>query len=365
MEKVNVGILGYGWMATVHAYSYKVLPMFFELDLPRPVIYAVCGRNEKKASVFMKRYDVKKYYKDWKEFAADENIEIVHNCLSNDLHVDPCIEALKNGKHIVVEKPLASNLEDAKRLLQASKKYSSSKSTVRLNYRFNPSAQLFKKLIEEDFVGDIIQFRAIFAKMSHTYPGRKFTWRDVWSSSGGGPLMDLGVHLADIARFLVGEVDEVAALSENFIKERPYPDDPKKKGKVEIEDIGIALLKFRNGAVGSIEATKISTGYSSWVQIDVHGTKGGISWRNADPFFLYVYSTENKNEWKKIAAPFPYRMYGIDWTVSHVLATHYFLKCILNDEEPSPSIEDGVKAQAIIETAYRAAKEKKWLKVSY
>jgi len=361
MKKIGVGILGYGSMGRTHSFAYRVLPLF-DPKLPETRLVAVFGRTEANVRRFVGEYGFETYYTDWKKVVNDDKVDIIDICTPPSEHSEAAVEALEKGKNVICEKPLAANLEEAEKMVKAAEKRKGLSVTM-FNCRFLPAMQYAKKLIDENFLGKIYRFSSSYPRMSLIYPKRYFTWKDKLKPSGGGSLLDLGVHSADLARFLVGEIVEVSAATGLYIKERPVKDTEKVE-TVETEDTGLVIMKFAGGLLGVLEATKVATGGEDALRIEVNGSKGAISWNLEDPGTLRTFSIEDRTVgWKSIhlSNPYPFIDAG---SQGHLAGIHYFLKCLEKEERPIPSFKDGLKAQEIIDAAYRSSREGKWVSLS-
>jgi len=359
--KVGVGMLGYGSMGRTHSFAYKVLPIL-DPKSPKTRLISVFGRTEENVKRFAEEYGFETYSTDWRNVIGDNKIDVVNICTPPSEHSEAAVEALEKGKNVICEKPLAANLEEAEKMVKAAEKRKGLSVTM-FNCRFLPAMQYAKKLIDENFLGKIYRFSSSYPRMSLIYPKRYFTWKDKLKPSGGGSLLDLGVHSADLARFLVGEIVEVSAATGLYIKERPVKDTEKVE-TVETEDTGLVIMKFAGGLLGVLEATKVATGGEDALRIEVNGSKGAISWTLEDPGTLRTFSIEDRTVgWKSIhlSNPYPFIDAG---SQGHLAGIHYLLKCLEKEERPRPSFMDGLKAQEIIDAAYRSAREGKWVSLS-
>lgn len=364
-EEYGVGVLGYRFMGRTHSYAYKSLTFYYDPPLPKVNLVAIYGRNEEGVRAAANQFGYASYYTDSQRLIDDERIDIVDNCLPNFLHAKPSIMALEKGKHVICEKPLATNLEEAKEMVRVAEK-AEAKSMVQMCYRFLPAVQRAKKLIDEGYIGKIYQFRGAFLHMGHVNPKRPLSWREQKSLSGGGALADLGIHVVDLARFLVGDVRSLCAVTKTFIKKRPLPGEDR-MGEVTVDDAGLILLEFKNGALGSIEASRFSTGHKNPLRIEVHGSEGAIAWDVEKLNVLQFYSLKDPYDiqgWRHVMVDVPVwppRGHIVGWVRGHVGAIHHFLECLVNDRKPEPSFESGMRAQEILEATYISAEEKKYV----
>jgi len=377
IREIGVGLLGYAFMGKAHANGYRKMPFFFYPPPALPRLVAICGRTEEAVAEAAKRFGFETYYTDWKKLIADDRIELVDNCLPNNMHAEPCIEAAEAGKNIICEKPLASTLEDAKAVYEAAEK-AGVKNMTAFNYRFVPAIRLAKQLIDEGYIGKILQYRAVYLQEWIMDPNFPLVWRLRKSVAGSGALGDLGAHIIDLARFLVGEVTSVCGLTETFIKERPLPEDPEKKGKVDVDDVFIAMARFKNGAIGSFEASRFCAGRKNYQRVEIHGTEGSIVFNLERLNELEVYSKkdpEDRMGFRDILVtesvhPFMEHWWPhghiIGWEHTFVHEIHHFIDCIVNDKPVAPmaaTFYDGLKCQEILNAIEESARKGRWVEL--
>lgn len=360
-KKRGVGILGYGSMGRTHSFAYKVLPLF-DPKLPETKLVAVFGRTEANVGRFASEYGFETYYTDWKKVVNNDKVEIINVCTPPSEHSEAAVEALEKGRNVICEKPLAANLEEAERMVRAAERGRGLSMTM-FSVRFLPAIQRAKKLINEGFLGNIYRVFSFYPRMSLIYPKRYFTWKDKLKPSGGGALLDLGVHITDLIRFLVGEVEEVFAATGLYLKERPVKGTEKVE-TVETEDTGLVMMKLARGLLGFMEASKVALGSEDAMRIDINGSKGAMSWRLDDPSVLRLFSIEDSEMgWKRVRVDNTYPFIdGV--SQGHLAGIHHFLNCLEKEEMPEPSFEDGLKSQEIIDAAYRSSREGKWVSLS-
>jgi len=375
IKDIGVGMIGYSFMGKAHTNAYIKMPIFFYPPPAKPKLVAICGRTEKAVAEAAKRYGYKKYYMEWQDLIKDDEIELVDNGLPNNMHAVPSIAAAEAGKHIICEKPLAMNAAEAKKMYRAVEK-AGVKHAVGFNYRFVPAIAFAKKMIDEGYLGKILQYRAVYLQEWIMDPNFSLVWRLRKSIAGSGALGDLGAHVLDLARFLVGDVGSVCGMTQTFIDERPLPEDPTKKGKVDVDDAFIALLRFKNGAIGSVEASRFCAGRKNFQRLEIHGTEGTIEF-NLERFNeLNVYSkrdpgdrmgfrnilvTESVHPY--IAQWWPHG-HIIGWEHTFIHEIYHLVNCIVNDKPVAPTgatFYDGLKCQEILDGVLESSRKGKWV----
>jgi predicted dehydrogenase len=379
-QEVGVGMLGYAFMGKAHSNAYKKIPYMMYPPPAIPRLIAVCGRNEEAVAEAARRYGYEGYYTDWRKMLEDDRIQLFDNGGPNDMHAEPCIAAAQAGKHVFSEKPLARNGEEAKRMLDAVTK-AGVKHQVAFNYRFVPAVRQARNLIESGALGQIYHYRAVYLQewiMPHY--GTPKIWRLDKKVAGSGALGDLGAHIIDLGRFLVGEMKSVSAMTRTFIDERPLPDGSG-TGKVDVDDAFAAVVEFENGAIGTLESTRFAAGRKNYEVLEINGEKGSIRfnlermnelevfWVGEQPKetqgFHDVLVTEGYHPWWENWWP---HGHIIGWEHAFVHELTHFLDCIVNDKEVAPygaTFEDGYRAAVICDAILESAVTKKQVDIKY
>jgi len=377
MKELGVGIIGCGFIGKVHALSYINIPYYYNLPVKIKLVGVCTSREEtcKKAMELGFEFATTDYH----EVIARKDIDIINCCTPNDLHREILIEAMKAGKHVYCEKPLATNLKEAMEIIEVAKE-TNLKHQMAFEYRYIPAIMRAKQLVEEGFLGDVFQFRAFYLHSGYIDPARPITWRMQKEKSGGGALFDLGSHIIDLMRALLGEYAEVNALCETMIKERPVKEGGQatfSTGRVEVDDIALLQVRMKSGAVGTLEATRLATGANNDLKFEINGSSGAIAFNLMEPNWLYVYDVRDRGEpiggmrgYRRIEtvqrypdAPFPGPKFEIGWMRYNIAALAAFVKSIIEDRPCSPDLYDGVKVQEVLEAAQKSAQEGRWMKL--
>jgi predicted dehydrogenase len=378
VKDIGVGVIGYAFMGKAHTNGYRKMPMFFYPPPARPRLVALCGRTEEALAEVAKRFGFETYYTDWKDLVKDKRIQLVDNCLPNNMHAEPCIAAAEAGKNVICEKPLAGTLEEARAMYEAAEK-AGVKHMTAFNYRFVPALRFAKNLISEGYIGKILQFRGVYLQEWIMDPNFPLVWRLRKSVAGSGVLGDLGAHIIDLARFLVGDITSLCGMTETFVKERPLPEDPKKKGKVDVDDAFIAMVRFKNNAIGSLESSRFCAGRKNYQRVEVHGTEGSIGFNLERLNELDVYSRKDQDDrmgFRNILVtesvhPFIEHWWPhghiIGWEHTFVHEVYHLIDCIVNDKSVAPmggTFYDGLKCQEILSAIEESSEKGKWVTVS-
>jgi predicted dehydrogenase len=308
---------------------------------------------------------------------------VIDICTPGNEHKPMAIAALKAGKHVICEKPLTNTLSEAKEVLEIAKK-SRKKTMVAFNYRRVPAVALAKQLIAEGRIGQIYHWRAVYLQDWIIDPNFPLVWRLQKTKAGSGPHGDLNAHIIDLALHLVGDIDSVVGADTTFIKQRPVPaaidsalgaKGGKKMGNVTVDDATLFLARFKNGALGSFEATRFAAGRRNHNRFEINGSKGSLVFDLEDMNHLQFYSREDEGHMQGFRniivgeGSQPYM--GAWWPPGHIIGwehtfTHEFkdfFDAIVNNRKFSPDFTEGTKVQAVLEAVVDSAKSKKWAKV--
>lgn len=377
METLGVGMVGYGFIGRVHTISYLNLPFFYKPLPAKLKMVGACSSpvDDAKEGVLQAGFEFAT--DNYKELIKRPDIDIIEVCTPNYLHKDVIIDALGAGKHVNVEKPLAMSLEEAKEILNAAQESPGLVSQMCFEYRYAPATLRAKQLIEEGFLGRVYSIRTVYLHAGNSDPKRPSYWKIQKQYCGGGSLYDLASHIIDLVRFLLGDFTKVFAKLETFVKERPVANDPGKTCEVDVDDIALLLFELENGAMGTLEATKVATGTNDEVRIEIHGEKGTIRFNSMQPNYLEVYDTRDEEEpiggmrgfkaietvqrYPKPAAAFPGPKFSIGWIRYHAGNAYDFIKNIAEKKKPGADILSGYKVQEVIEAALISDMQKKWI----
>ncbi|WP_141335808.1 Gfo/Idh/MocA family protein [Paenibacillus sp. tmac-D7] len=388
MRKLNIAMIGGGFMGKAHSIAYAGMPMFFWPAPALPQRKTVVDINEEMAKAAAERYGFESYSTDWRSVVEDPAIDIIDIVTPNDSHAEIAIAAAKAGKHIICEKPLARTAEESKRMLDAVKE-AGVKHMVAFNYRRTPAIALAKKYIEEGSIGKILNFRGTYLQDWSADPNSPLSWRFRKSVAGSGALGDIATHVIDMARYLVGDISEVLATSQTWIKERPVQSgsvdklgtvkagSDVRKEAVDVDDEVSALLRFDNGAIGSIEATRNAWGRNNFITFEIHGEQGSICFnyeRRDELQVCFSSDPEDRRGFRTVytgpAHPYgealwPIPALGIGYTETKIIEAHDFISSIVNDTEVSPNFEDGYRIAVISDAILESANTEKWVKIVY
>jgi predicted dehydrogenase len=381
-SNLGIGMIGYS-IGRVHAHAWLNMPLFYYPPPARPILVGISARNSERVKSFAEKFGFKRTYEDWRALVRDPEVDLVDVCTPPYLHAEPSILALESGKHVLCEKPLARNAKEAGAMLRAAEK-SNSKHMTGFNYRFIPAVSYARKLIEEGFVGRILNFRGAYLNievgdLGYINPDFPLDWHFKTETAGLGAISDLGSHILDLARFLAGEVESVAGATATFVRERPLPASPEKKGKVEVEDSAVAAIKFANGALGTIETSWMAPGRKDFLRFEVTGSEGSLRFNLERINELEIFTLRDPNEVRgfrdvlvtsrshpKMGTFWVEQGGGFGWDHSFVNETYHFVDCIVNNREVNPdgaTFLDGYKNCLLMDAIAKSAMEDRWIHV--
>jgi predicted dehydrogenase len=374
-KSLGVGMIGHNFMGKAHSNAWRQAPRFF--DLPVDIrLDTVCGRSPASVAKAATQLGWQNTSTDWRSVVADPAIDIVDICTPNDSHAEIAIAAAAHGKAILCEKPLAINVEQARQMVAAVKK-ARVVNMVCHNYRRIPAIALAKRMIDDGAIGNrIYHYRARYAQDWITDPTFPLVWRLQSKISGTGAQGDIDAHIIDLGRYLVGEIKEVCGLMETFIRERPLPGDPKKLGKVTVDDAVSWIGRFKNGALANLEATRFALGRKNHITIEINGSKGSLAFNFEDMNRLEYYNNDDpadRRGFRSILVTEPVHPYtGAWWPPGHIIGYEHtftntfadFIQAVATNKSIHPTFEDGLQNEKVLAAINQSAKSRQWVKLN-
>jgi predicted dehydrogenase len=359
VQPIGVGMLGYAFMGKAHSNAYKTLAYMTWPPPLLPKLVAIAGRNEEAVAEAARRYGFSEYVTDWHALVSDERVQLFDNSGPNNLHAEPTIAAAEAGKHVICEKPLGRNAAESYETWQRVEA-AGVKHMCAFNYRFVPAVRLAREIIESGDLGEITHFRGAY--LQEWGATDDALWRFDKEAAGSGALGDLGAHVIDLSRYLVGEIETVAALTATFQPGR------------NVDDAVEAVVGFEGGAVGTIEASRFAAGRKNAFRWEINGSKGSIAFdlerlnelqvhfadstpgKGAQGFRTVLVSEADHPFWEHW---WPHG-HIIGWEHSFVHELHHLLTAIRDDGDVAPhgaTLEDGYRAAEVCDAMLRSAQE--------
>ena len=371
MPTLNVALIGHAFMGKAHSNAYRQVRAFFSPRL-EPRMKVICGRDRARTEDAARRYGWDEAATDWRGVVARKDIDLVDICTPGDSHAEIAIAAAAAGKAVFCEKPLANTVAEAESMLDAVRK----QGVVHMvchNYRRVPAVALARRIIEDGQLGEIRHFRGTYLQDWIVDPAFPRVWRLEKDKAGSGALGDIASHSVDLARYLVGEIEEVAALLETFIRERPLPGDATRRGRVTVDDASAALVRFAGGAVGTIEATRMATGRKNFNRFEINGSEGSLAFNlerlnelelylRSDPpsqqGFRNINVTDPSHPWAGAWWP-PGHLIGYEHSFTHTVFD--LLEAIADGRARPPDFDDGVRNQRVLAAMEQSSAERRWI----
>ena len=337
----RVGVIGLG-IGRWHLESY--------LAIPEVKVSAICDVDNDRVRSAATRYGIAKIYTDYEELCQSKNVDAVSICVPNNMHAPVAVCAIENGKHILCEKPLSSSLAEGKKVLESANKHPELTAMMAMKFRFNRDSVYVRNMVENGELGEVYYGFSTYLKQLGGIP-KMGTWSTKKKLSGGGPLIDNGVHFLDLIWWLMGCPKPVEAYGATYAKFGPYgkgasgwEGEPSPEA-FDVEDLALGTIRFENGA-----SVMLDNAWAAFVEKEVIGmrlcgTKGGATlW----PFRI-CYEEEGQivsktPELKNIKSESQFK---------------HFIDCILNNKQPVSTIEQGVTVLKMLDAIYRSAEEGK------
>ncbi len=377
MPQIRIGLIGYGGIGRVHAAAYRAIPFHYGLRANSIEVAGVATTHRDSARRAAEEIGCAYFTADYHELLQRADIDAIDICTPNVSHHEIVLAAAAAGKQIYCEKPLAMNVGEAASMARAARD-ASLKAQVTFNFRFFPAVMRAKQLVEAGFLGQVFSFRGRYHRSSYIDAAKPMSWRLRRAVTGGGALFDLGSHILDLLYYVLGEFDSVYGTLDTLIKERPQAKGSAQMTRVDVDDIALLHARTVDGALGTVEISRMGTGATNDLAFEIFGQDGAIRFDLGNPAWLEVYDRRDaeapqggERGFRKIEAASRYEGQRVpDWTMSpdfmrtHAECQYQFIKSIWEDKTPSPSFVDGLHVQRIMEAAQRSSDEGAWVKLS-
>ena len=373
MKTIGVGIIGWGFMGRTHTHALRAIPLFYPGAEFRAELRCICSRRAEMARQAAEELGIASWTDDYRELLAREDIDVVSICTPNALHEEMAIAALKAGKHVYIDKPLAVTPESAARIAEAARANPGCMTRMVFNNRYFPATMRAKALIEEGRIGDLLSFHARYLHSGSIDPNKPIGWKQQLQ---GGVLLDLGSHALDLVTWLCGYPEEV------FCAERTlYSARPTREGGTEqalSEDHVVSTLRMPGGALGVLEASKIATGANDELTLEIRGTKGALRWNGMNASFVEFFDNtlpesplggargftaiESVARYPAPGGSFLPPKNAIGWDRGHIHCYYTFLDCVARGVRPENGIEEGARLQALMGAMQASAERGVWVR---
>lgn len=382
-KTINVGMVGAAFMGKAHSVGYRDVAWAFPDVKAVPVMKEIAAITMGEAEAARETLGWERASEGFEQVIDAKDIDLIDICTGNNTHRDIAVAAAKAGKHIFCEKPMAMSVAECKEMIKAVES-AGVIHMIDFNYRSVPAVALAKQMIEKGAIGTPYHFRAVYLQDWIMDPEFPLVWRLKKELAGSGAHGDLNAHIIDLGRFLCGEFDSVCGLMKTFIKKRPElaattgglgAKASSKMGDVTVDDATLFLAKFKNGAVGTFEATRFAGGNRNGNRFEINGSAGSIRFNLERLNELEYFNLNDKagsQGWKTILVtdpPHPYLKgwwpggHIIGWQHTFVHQVYNLMNGIATKKNPTPDFHDGLKCQAVLEAVEKSADTEVWVKV--
>lgn len=374
---LRVAMIGHGFMGAAHSQGWRVAPRFFDLPLD-PVMQVVVGRDAGRTAEAADTWGWHEAATDWREVIRRDDIDLIDIVTPGDTHAEIAIAALRAGKHVLCEKPLANTVVEAEAMTAAAEEAARSgvRSMVGFTYRRVPATTFARQLVADGRLGDIRQVRAEYLQDWLADENAPLTWRLNKDIAGSGSLGDIGAHAVDLTEYITGQtVDRVSGILETLVAERPVMAEGvglsgtagSERGPVTVDDLALFTGRLSGGALASFEATRFRTGRKNALRIEVSGSRGALAFdleRMNELEFYDATLPDSEQGFRRILVTEPSHPYTDRWwPTGHMLGYEHgfshqvvdLVTAIAQGIDPTPSFADGLHIQRVIDAVERSS----------
>jgi predicted dehydrogenase len=372
-KKLNIGMVGYGFMGRTHSNAFSQVGHFFDVPY-QPVLKTICARSADKGKAFAEQWGYESSVTDWQKLVDDKSIDLIDIASPNDTHMEIAIAAAKAGKMVMCEKPLGRSAAESQKMVDAVEKAGVA-NMVWYNYRRVPAVTLAKQMIDEGKLGKIFHYRAKFLQdwtISKDLPqGGQGLWRLDVGVAGSGVTGDLLAHCIDTAMWLNGGIEKVSGLTETFITERHHALTGKVE-KVGIDDASMFIGKFANGSLANFEATRYARGHKALYTFEINGEHASIAWDLHDLHRLQYFDHRDEGRergWRSIHITDSDHPYMGNWWVpglqigyehSFIHQAADFLGGLGSGKPAAPTFKEALQTDLVTDAVLKSARTGKW-----
>ncbi|MFD7993466.1 Gfo/Idh/MocA family protein [Streptomyces mexicanus] len=380
VDTLGVAVVGFGWMGRVHTQAYARLPHHFPQPPVRPRLVVVADEVPGRAAEAAERYGFERATADWREIAADPEVQAVSVTAPNFLHREIGVAMAQAGKHLWIEKPVGLTAADARAVARAAAE-AGVRGTVGFNYRNAPAVVAAREMIAAGDIGAVTHVRIRLFSDYAAHPESALTWRYERARGGSGVLGDLASHGVDLARYLLGDIESLAADTAVFVPERARPAGATAghtraaggtPGPVENDDYVGCLLRFACGARGVLEACRVSVGEQNAYGFEIHGTRGALFWdfrrmgelgvSRGTAYQDQPVSTVHVGPGHGAYGAFqPGAANAMGYDDLKVVEAHHFVRSIVEGTPHGATLEDAVAAATVLDAMALSAERRAWV----
>ncbi|MCD4672809.1 MAG: Gfo/Idh/MocA family oxidoreductase [Anaerolineaceae bacterium] len=365
-KELNVGLVGLGFIGKIHAIGYRDIALCFPEPQVTANLKAVLRTSLGRDQAFIKTAGIEMETTSIEEFFA-QPLDLVDVCSPSAMHTQYVLEAARRGIPIYCEKPLGKDLADARIMAEAATQ-NNILTHIAFTQRYLPAIRQMKAALDSGKFGEVLNFRSNIFHSSYLDPRRPMAWRLRFAESGGGAFADLGAHLIDLVKYLIGDAAKVGAKMRTFIKERPVSRGSHQTETVDVDDWALCTLQLKNGAIGHIEATRMAAGISDEIKLQIFCRSGSLHFDAGNPNEIRIHDLKT-GRWisgklpypdvsgeRPITSTYPGAKYSQGrFQDTHMASCYDFLQCVQQNTPSQSDFQSALAVQEILEAAYRSA----------
>jgi predicted dehydrogenase len=371
VKSLSVGLIGTGFMGKCHALAWNAVATVFG-DVPRPRLAMLAESTPDLAERRRREFGFERATSDWRAVVSDPVVDVVSITTPNHLHAEMTIAALEEGKHVWCEKPMATSLTDAERMVAAARN-SGRISVLGYNYIQSPMVGLMRRILDEGQIGDVNHVRIEMDEDFMAASDALFGWKDE-AASGHGALDDFGVHALSLIRVLFGGARRVCCHVAKPYADRPICAD--RRRPVETYDIAAALIELENGASGLLALNRAAWGRKGRIFIQIFGSKGSLAYDQERFNELQFYTMDGPKETQSfrtiLSAPYhpPYDKFipapghGLGFNDLKTAECRQVIARILGKKGMVIDFEDGIEIERTVEAMVISARSGLWVETA-
>jgi len=374
MKEIGVGVIGTAFMGKAHSIAYVAAGTAFGDGL-RPRLEMLCDISAERGEAKRIEMGFARSTTNYMDVVNDPKVELISVCVPNSVHKVISVAALKAGKHVWCEKPMATDLAEAEEMLTAAR-LSNCQTILGYNYVQNPLVQSARQLVEEGAIGKVIGFHGIYDIDNEADPDRPHSWRMSREASGSGANADVMCHLLSIAHLMTAsEVTRLVGDYDTVHKQRSDPKIPGQTLAVDNDDVCTVLVHFACGIKGTLRVSRVAWGRKCGLRWEIHGSEGMIYFdqERLNEIKLYTRSDDPRQQGFKTILSGPYHPpydaflpnagHSLGFIDVKTCELNKLLVAIESGEPAWPSFEDGIKIERVLDAIDRSAMSGQWLDV--
>jgi predicted dehydrogenase len=373
VRRIGVGVIGTGFMGRCHALAFRTAPLLFPVEA-RVDLAMVADVNAAAAESMARQFGFAAATGDWRALVECPEVDIVAITAPNALHKEMALAAIAAGKHVYCEKPMALGAADAQAMADAAAA-AGVRTLVGYNYLHQPAVAFARKLIDRGEIGSVVRFQGVNDEDYMADPAVPHSWRCRADAAGTGTLGDLGSHIVALARYLAGPIVELCAVTRTVIAERPLPGGAGATAAVENEDQADILVRFADGALGTIATSRVAWGRKNRLACEITGSRGTLIFDQERMNELRIYTADRPGEANGFrtvpmgpphpgyAAFVPAAGHQLGFNDMKVLEVAHLLAGIVEDRPLYPDFSAALEIEKVLQAVVRSAERKAWVRV--